>query len=204
MLVVDVETTGIDENKNSIVSVGGVIIPKIEEDTIKYLYNEARVWPGAEISDRTLEVNGFTREAITSDQTKLTQREMLEQLVEFADMSEDITIWGHNPRFDVNFINASLKREGLDFRFSYHTLDQHTLACVRHLDNQQQIPLKDKKSILDGDAIMTYVGIPQEPTPHNALNGAKWEAEAIYRMLYGKNFHPDFKKFPVPNYLKRN
>jgi hypothetical protein len=37
-----------------------------------------------------------------------------------------------------------------------------------------------------------------------ALNGAKWEAEMIHRLLYGTNFHHDFKKHPIPNYLKQD
>ncbi len=204
ILVVDVETTGLDQYKNAIVSIGGIVIPKDTKDTIYHFYNEARVWPGAKINDRALEVNGCTREDITSSSIRLTQREMLENLVDFAHLSGDMTIWGHNARFDCEFINTSLQREGIDFGFGHRTLDQHTIAYVRHIDAGLEIPLKDKRSNLGEDPISDFVGIPPEPKPHNALNGAKWEAEAIHRMLYGENFQFEFKKHPVPDYLKRN
>jgi len=204
MLVIDVETTGVDPIKNSIISIGGIIVPKDLDSTILNFYNEAIIWPGAEISDTALEYNGATREEITHSLVRLTQREMLENLIHFVNHSEDQTVWGYNPRFDVDFLNASLEREGFDFRFSYHTLDQHTLVYAHLLQRGIIPPLKNKKSALNGDTISEYVGIPPEPKPHNALNGAKWEAEAIYRLIYGEKFHPTFKGCPLPDYLKRN
>ena len=204
MLVIDVETTGIDPLKNSIISVGGIIIPKNLGDTILNFYNETIIWPGAEISETALEYNGATREEITSNLVRLKQSEMLENLIHFVKHSEDQTVWGHNPRFDVDFLNASFEREGFDFRFSYHTLDQHTLVYAHLLQRGIIPPLKNERSAIGGDTVSEYVGVPKEPRPHNGLNGAKWEAEAIYRLVYGKNFHPSFKKYPVPTYLKRD
>lgn len=204
ILVIDVETTGLDRYRNSIVSIGGIIIPKTPRDTIYHFYNEARIWSEAEIDDRALEINGFTKDEITNSPIKFPQQQMLENLVHFAHLSGDMTIWGHNARFDCEFINTSLQREGIDFSFGHRTLDQHTLAYVRHIDAGLEIPLKDKRSNLGEDPISEFVGIPSEPKPHNALNGAKWEAEAIHRMLYGENFQFEFKKHPVPDYLKRN
>lgn len=202
ILIVDVETTGVNANEHSILSIGAVIIPKNSRDIIYNLYNEANVWPGAEITEQALQINNFKRDEIINNQIKLNQKEMLEQLIEFSNLSNDITIWGHNPKFDVDFINTSFKRENIDFKFSYHTLDLHTIAYIKHIENKQKILLKNKSSSLNGDEIMKYVGIPAEPNPHNALNGAKWEAEAIHRLLYGANFHPDFKKYSIPTYLK--
>ncbi len=57
--------------------------------------------------------------------------------------------------------------------------------------------MKDGKSLLDSDAVMTYVGIPTEPKPHIALNGALWEAEAISRLLYQKNLLSQFEQYPI-------
>jgi hypothetical protein len=46
--------------------------------------------------------------------------------------------------------------------------------------------------------VMVYCGIPEEPTPHNALTGAKAHAEVISRLLYGKKLLPEFEKFEIP------
>lgn len=44
-------------------------------------------------------------------------------------------------------------------------------------------------------------GLPNEPIPHNALTGAKMEAEAFSRFIYGKSFFKEFENYPVPHYL---
>ena len=58
-------------------------------------------------------------------------------------------------------------------------------------------PLK-KHSALNLDAVLLYCGIPEEPTPHNALTGAKCHAEAISRILYDKKLLPEFEQFAIP------
>jgi hypothetical protein len=54
---------------------------------------------------------------------------------------------------------------------------------------------------LSADTTLKYVGIPPEPKPHHALNGAKYEAEAFSRLIYGKNLLHEFAQFAVPEYL---
>jgi len=46
--------------------------------------------------------------------------------------------------------------------------------------------------------VLNYVGIPDEPQPHNALTGALSHAEVISRLLYDQELLEDFKMFPIP------
>ena len=58
---------------------------------------------------------------------------------------------------------------------------------------------RDKhRSDLSLDAILRYVGIPEEPRPHNALTGARCHAEVASRLLYSKPLLPDFEMYPIP------
>jgi hypothetical protein len=41
-----------------------------------------------------------------------------------------------------------------------------------------------------------------EPRPHNALNWAKYEAEAFSRYFYGKKLLPEFEKYDIPEGFK--
>jgi hypothetical protein len=59
-------------------------------------------------------------------------------------------------------------------------------------------PVLNNRTDLNSDKIMNYVGIPAEPHPHNALNGAKVAGEAISRLLYDRNLLPEFKQFKIP------
>ena len=43
----------------------------------------------------------------------------------------------------------------------------------------------------------------KEGKAHNALEDAKLEAECFFRLIYGKNLLPEFKQFPIPDYLKK-
>ena len=48
-----------------------------------------------------------------------------------------------------------------------------------------------------------YVGLPPEPKPHHALTGAKVEAEALSRLLFGKILLKEFAHYEIPKYLKK-
>nr|MBA4404955.1 hypothetical protein [Nanoarchaeum sp.] len=196
MLVVDVETTGIDEKKHSIVSIGALYLFAPDNQ----FYQEARIWPGAEITDKALEINGFTREQIT-DPTKPSQKQMLEQFIGWSSQFNDLTLAGENPRFDLNFLNESFKREGLDFNLGYRTVDLHSILYRELLIHDTPRVLKKKVSAMNGNFIFNYVGLPKEPEPHNALTGAKFEAEAFYRLIIRDYLLEEFEKYPIPKHL---
>ncbi len=56
MLIVDVETTGTEPEKHSIVSIGAIDFHNIKP----HFYQECRIWEGAEFSLEALNVNGFS------------------------------------------------------------------------------------------------------------------------------------------------
>jgi len=60
MIVLDVEATGTEPHKHSIVSVGAL---DIANPTNRF-YMECRAWDGAHIMDEALAVNGFSREQV--------------------------------------------------------------------------------------------------------------------------------------------
>jgi hypothetical protein len=49
---------------------------------------------------------------------------------------------------------------------------------------------------------MNYVGLPSEPKPHRAINGARFEAEALSRLLFGRVMFDEFYNHAIPDYLK--
>lgn len=196
MLVVDVETTGIDEKKHSIVSIGALYLFSPDNQ----FYSESRIWPGAEITDKALEINGFAREQITN-QSKPPQKQVLEDFIEWSSQFNDLTLAGENPRFDLNFLNESFRREGLDFNLGYRTIDLHSILYRELLIHDTPRILKKKVSAMNGNFIFNYVGLPAEPEPHNALIGAKFEAEAFYRLIIRDYLLEEFEKYQIPKHL---
>ncbi|HED38126.1 MAG TPA: 3'-5' exonuclease [Ignavibacteria bacterium] len=196
MVVIDVETSGLDPHKYSILSIGAVDF----DNPKRLFYEECKVWDGALISKDALRVNGFT-EAETVDSKKQTLEKLMHSLKLWIDECAEITMIGQNPSFDRDFLNNSFRRAGIDFKFAVRTVDLHSVAFFDHLKKEITIPHKNKHSDLSLDNIAKYAGLEEEPKPHNALNGAKFEAEAFSRIVYGKQLLPEFKKHKVPKYL---
>ncbi len=197
MIILDIETTGVNPEKHAIVSVGAVDFL----NPSRTFYEECKIWDGAEIHERALEVNGFTREEIT-DEKKQPLREVMKKFILWAEQCEDKTIAGHNPHFDNSFMRASADRTGFVWAFAYRIIDLHTLCYAHYIKRNLQPPRSKGRTDINIDVVHNYVGLPDEPKPHNALTGAKMEAEAFSRLLSGKNLLIEFSHHPIPTYLQ--
>ncbi|MBI5456598.1 3'-5' exonuclease [Candidatus Kaiserbacteria bacterium] len=196
MLVVDVEASGTEAHKHSIVSLGAL---DLSNPTNRF-YEECRVWDGAHIMDEALAVNGFTREQIT-DANKLSEADLVHKFLAWSEDLKDRTLAGQNVSFDRDFLKYASQRAGhTDWPFAYRTLDTHTMCWMHMIHRGLQPPVdpKHRRSALDLDAVLNYCGIPNEPEPHNALTGALSHAEVISRLLYGRKLLPEFDQFHIP------
>lgn len=194
MIAVDVEASGTDYAKHSIVSVGAVEL----ENPQNRFYAECRIWDGAHIMDEALGVNGYTKEDIT-DPKKQSEAELVRSFIAWSQGIADHTFAGQNVSFDRDFLRRAAERAGhTDWPFAHRTIDAHTLGWMHMVKNGKVPPVEHNRSALDLDAILNYVGIPAEPMPHNALTGALSHAEVISRLLYDKPLLPEFKQFPIP------
>jgi DNA polymerase III epsilon subunit-like protein len=196
MLIVDVEASGLDYERDSIVSVGAIDF----DNPGRQLYEECRIWDGAHINDEALAVCGFTKEQIT-DPAKQSEADLAHKLAAFAEGMADRTLAGQNVSFDRDMLAAAARRAGhTAWPFAHRTIDTHTLTWM-HMIKRGLVPPVDpehKRSALNLRAVCDYCGIPEEPIPHNALSGAKVHAEVISRLLYDKKLLPEFEQFPIP------
>lgn len=193
MIIIDVETTGTDPQKHSILSIGAVN----SNDTSKQFYEECRMWEGAHIDENALTVNGFSSEDAELE-SKQSEAELIHDFLTWVDLQDEITPAGLNPLFDLGFLQAAAKRAGENYTLPHRSIDLHSVAYTHMISRGITPPVLNKKTDLNSDKIMEYVGIPTEPRPHKALNGAIWELEAFSRLLYGKGILTDFQKYPIP------
>lgn len=196
MLVIDIEASGTEAHKHSIVSVGAL---DLSNPTNRY-YEECRVWDGAHIMDGALAVNGFTMAEIT-DPKKQSEADLVHSFMKWSESVGERTFAGQNPSFDRDFMKYAAERAGhTAWPFAHRTIDTHTL-CWMHMVNRGMQPPIDpvhKRSALNLDAVLNYCGIPEEPKPHNALTGAMSHAEVVARLLYGRKLLPEFTQFDIP------
>ena len=193
MIVLDIEASGTEYHKHSIVSIGAFDF----DDPTNRFYEECRIWDGAHIMDEALEVNGFTKEEIT-DPNKKTEAEVITLFFEWAEKINDRTLCGQNPSFDRDYTKAAAERAGINWILAYRTVDTHTLAYMHMIKAGKEIPLKKNHSAINLDMALNYVGIPNEPEPHNALTGALSHGEVASRLLYDKKLLSEFEQFDIP------
>jgi DNA polymerase III epsilon subunit-like protein len=213
MIVIDVEATGIDPKKNSLLSIGAVNFHNPKEQ----FYKECYAFEGAEIDESAIAYCGFTMEQAT-DKSKLSEGEMVQAFFDWAKQFDQITLAGENVVWlDLAALSYAAERHGLkhDFAFKsqfayqqpmpfgFRTVDLHSISYAHHLKRGVKPPMEKGLTRLSADTTLQYVGIPPEPKPHHALNGAKYEAEAFSRFIYGKNLLPEFTEYPIPEYLQQ-
>lgn len=195
MIIVDVETTGVDAQKNSLVSIGAVDFYEAE----RQFYGECKPWEGAEINSRALEINGFSKETLRSKDKEI--EELTAAFKEWTEEAKVKTLAGENIWFDVSFLKKAFEKSDLEWTFGRRFIDLHSLSYSNHI-SLDRLPLNKELSRLSLDQTLQYVGMPEEPEPHNALRGAKMEAEAFSRLIFGENLLEEFKKHEIPNYLR--
>lgn len=194
MIILDIETTGIDSEKCSIVAIGALDFNNPDER----FYEECRIWEGAEINQEALDINGYSEDEI-KDPTKKSESDITKNFIEWRAEKDDQTIAGQNPHaVDLNFLMSAAKRAGVELNLGRRLVDQHSIVIAHMLKRGINPPIKNNKSDLDSDKIMKYVGIPAEPKPHIAINGAIWEAEAMHRLIYDKSLLEEFNQYPIP------
>ncbi|MEK9201660.1 MAG: 3'-5' exonuclease [Patescibacteria group bacterium] len=192
MIILDIEATGTHPYRHSILSIGAIDF----ENTKRRFYEECRIWEGAHVMDEALLVNGFARESLANP-SKNSEGDIVKNFFAWLKESRDHTIAGQNPSFDIDFLKAASERNHIDFPLAHRSFDLHSMVYLHMVQYGITPPMEKGRSALNSDSIMAYVGIPVEPHPHNALNGALYEAEAFSRILYGKSLLKEFSQYQV-------
>ena len=196
MIVLDVETTGLDPRSGSIVSLGALVL---EAPNTRF-YEECCVWDGAVIEEEALAVNGFTRAQVTSS-NRMTEEELVQKFVSWVkEHVEDYTLAAQNVSFDLEFVQQACARAGIACPFGKRSVDVHSLVWMHMQSRGVPLPLLRNRSALSLDAELAYCGLPKEEHPHNALTGALCHAEVLARVTYTKSIVAEFSSFPIPDW----
>lgn len=196
MIVVDVETTGSDSLKHSIVSMGALDFKNPKNQ----FYEECRIWEGAEVQKIALEINGFTEDDIR-DPKKQSLETAVKKFISWTETCANKTLAGNNTSFDRDFIFASLRMYNLSNSFHHRTIDLHSVCVADHYRKRITLPIENGVIDLDTNKIFNYVGLPNEPEPHNALTGAMMEAEAFSRLFNRVYLLEKFENYTIPDHI---
>lgn len=143
-------------------------------------------------------LSSASRSKTSRAEDKKTDREVVIEFLTWLEKIQEKTIAGHNPSFDRDFLQVTAYRYHINWPLAHRTLDLHSVCYFDMLQAGVKPPLVHGHSALNLDAVLRYVGIPEEPKPHNALTGALVETEAFGRLFYKKPFLEEFLKYPLP------
>ncbi len=119
-VVFDIETTGLDKNKEEITEIGAVKISGGEiVDHFSTFVN-----PGKPIPERIVELTGISDETVAGAPT------IEEVLPKFLEFCKGTVLVAQNAKFDTGFIKLACERQGFDFSFPY--MDTLILARCLH------------------------------------------------------------------------
>lgn len=223
MIVVDVETTGVDAKLCSLLSVGALDF----DNPTNQFYMECFAFPGAHVEKEALKISGFTLEEVTTPSVsppgkggegkgekssgladsatsfrkggiESTDKEVVEEFLKWMKTCKEWTLAGQNPSFDRSFLEETAHRYHINWPLAHRTIDLHSVAYAEFLKIGKEIPRKNNHSALNLDRILEYVGLPTRAKKHNALEDAKLEAEAFSRLLNRRGLLEEYREFPLP------
>ena len=128
---------------------------------------------GKEMHPRALSINGYNPDKWENWELGTT----MEMFLDWIMKTDEQTLAGHNPSFDRDFCNHAFEETELPFLFNHRTVDLHSVAYAKFLGNGM------KCTKLYSDRIYQLLQMPTEPKPHNALTGARMEAQALRLLI---------------------
>lgn len=142
-VVVDVETAGFDPEKDALLETA-VIFLQVDKDgmwsPLEAISKHIQPFPGANLDKAALEFTGIDPEHPFRKEIAVSEKEALREIFQAVKrmMKENgcsrAILVGHNPAFDLSFINAAANRSGLT-RNPFHpfsTFDTATLGGLVH------------------------------------------------------------------------
>ena len=173
MIVFDVETSGLDEKINGVLSLGAIMLPGGET-----FYHETRLRGDLEAHPKALAVNGFTEEEIRSEDRQPMAR-TVKAFSDWAAGADDMILAGWNTTFDYRFLKAEYDREAARWPFKYRVIDIQTIAYTLMRIRDQFTPKHDGVSTVGLNYTLKWLGMPPEAEPHNALTGAQANVDVL-------------------------
>jgi len=210
MIVVDTEFTSLDFNRAGLWQIGAVE-PEHPENTF---LEEARLEKDDFIEQAALDVVGKTELDLRSKQRQ-SQKEMLEHFFKWAEKIK-IKNMVCQGQWDFGILLSKSYKYGLNFPFHHRCFDLHSIAQTKHMESKGELSIEENKSQMGLSNVLKFCGLEEERRiiskegkmiregkPHNALEDVKLEAECFSRLIYGKGLLPEFSKFKIPEYLKK-
>jgi len=202
MIVLDIETSGLDNVKCGIWQIGAIDLDTNEEFLEEAKIDEEDLILDSRIAKPVLEVIGKKEENLRDD-AKQSQKQLLINFFNWCKGRKLKNCLCQNPQFDLGFIWIKARKYGLEIPLHHRAYDLHSIASLKYFQLNNEFLVKDDHSDMGLKNILNFCGMQDNRGVHNALEDCKLTAECFLRITYGKNLLPEYTKFPIPEYLKK-
>lgn len=173
LLALDCETTGLHFNQDNpalgdgkhgyfqTVSWGLIVVNAVTFETIEELYLEIQ-WDGNSVWNTKAEsVHGLSKAYLKEN--GVSRSEAVESIgnliINHWGVDSPVHVLGHNPQFDLAFLKADLRSEGLEIKFGSKMIDTNSIGFAVYGTH-------------NSDDLFDMVGLPKRDD-HNALVDAR-------------------------------
>jgi DNA polymerase III epsilon subunit-like protein len=167
--ITDFEFTGLDPMRHEIIEIGLIVVDSVTLEEKRHFESKVEPEHIDTASPESLSVAGYKPEAWKN---ALSLKHALSAYIERVDNAL-FASWC--TPYDWIFFLEALKKTNLKNPFGHRTLDLFSVAYEK-----MKHSMESPKMSLSG--LSQHFGIPKEPMPHRAMNGAA-TALAVYKKL---------------------
>jgi DNA polymerase III epsilon subunit family exonuclease len=110
-VVLDLETTGLDSNRDEIIEFGAI---KVTLDSDSHFRFQTLVKPEKRIPKKITEITGITQKMVDEEGVELKIA-----LLQFLDFIEDLPLVTYNAEFDMGFLYSAARKHGVAIQNHY-------------------------------------------------------------------------------------
>lgn len=166
--ITDIETTGLDPMAHEIIEIGLFVVDQKTLSVVDRLDVKVRPEHIETAQREALKVNGYRAEDWSGAVS------LKEAMTLFGEKTRGAIFCAHNVTFDWFFVHEAFRKTGVKSELDYHRIDLFTLAWAKLR--------KEGLEHFTMNAVAKYLGIPEESSPHRAMNGAMLACE-VYKKL---------------------
>jgi DNA polymerase III alpha subunit (gram-positive type) len=179
LLMLDIESTGIDVTKHEIIQLAAVLLDKktLKEKKVFNSFVRPKHW--AKRSAEAMAINGLTWSQLKDAPTLKT---VLKNFNRTFNKNVIPATYGGN--LDIVFLPAGYRSVGMRYRFEHHTFNMWPLTYV-YMAKRRQLRNRKRFVGFSLEDIGDYLKVKRLPGRHDALIDCRYQA-AILRSLLKK------------------
>jgi DNA polymerase III epsilon subunit-like protein len=177
MIIIDVETGGLDPQKDALVEVA--LFDTVDRELVTWLVRPCKWLRWSEEAER---VHGMSLEYC--ERLGLDECHVMKEVAAWLEKRRPFEVGGANPRFDMDFLRAAAMRNGVELGLWCRPVDVQSVAWVADKIGRIELPRKKEGGppSCSLDAILETLGRSRDGAKHSAAEDVTLTAFAFQRL----------------------